>query len=89
MPELIAKLRFILFETPEEINQIFRAYAKISSHFRIPSSDYLCLRPNLKVLETPSWRDYPCGFAQSEQLNMGVNSAFFFAQALTRINRKS
>jgi hypothetical protein len=66
-PEFIEMLRFILLETPEEINQIFRSYAKISSHFRIPSPDHLCLRLNLKILEVPPWRDYPCGFAQSEQ----------------------
>jgi hypothetical protein len=67
MPEFVEMLRFILLKTPEEINQIFRSYAKISSHFRIPSSGHLCLRLNLKILEIPSWRNYPCGFAQSEQ----------------------
>jgi hypothetical protein len=67
MPELIEKLRFILLETPEETNQILRAYAKISSHFSIPSSGHLCLRLNLKILEILPWRDYPCGFAQPEQ----------------------
>ncbi len=67
MPELIEKLRFILFKIPKEINQILRAYAKISSHFRIPSSEHLCLRLNLKILKILPWQDYPCGFAQSEQ----------------------
>jgi len=47
MPEFIEILRFILLKTPEEINQILRAYAKISSHFRMPSSDHFCLRLNI------------------------------------------
>jgi len=84
MPELIEKLRFILLKIPKEINQILRAYAKISSHFRIPSSEHLCLRLNPKILKILPWQDYPCGFAQSEQPIPRI----YFAQTLRGSNLK-
>jgi hypothetical protein len=43
---------------------------KKTSHFRIPSSDYLCLCLNRKILEIPPWRDCSCGFAQTAQPNL-------------------
>ena len=80
-PEFIEMLRFILLKTPEEINQILRAYAKISSNSRMPSSGHLCLRLNLKILEILPWRDYPCGFAQSEQPILRI---YFYASPKER-----
>jgi hypothetical protein len=58
-----------------------RACAKITSHFRIPSSGHLCLRLNRKILEIPIGSGFLwiCSIgATKSSLNLGTNSAKLF-----------
>jgi len=56
-----------------------RACAKITSHFRIPSSGHLCLRLNRKILEIVLLFLWICSIgAAKSDLNLGANSVKLF-----------
>ena len=56
-----------------------RARAKITSHFRIPSSGYLCPILNRKILERALLLLWFCDFrSNKDNLNLGANSVKLF-----------
>ncbi len=56
-----------------------RACAKITSHFRIPSSGHLCLILNRKVLEIVQLFLWLYNFGSNKSdLNLGANSVKLF-----------
>ena len=78
--ELTKALEQVLKATDRETQlKVLRACAKITSHFRIPSSAHLCLHLNRKILEIPpilaglSLWICSIGAAKSDQ-NLGANS---------------
>ena len=80
--ELTKALEQVLKATDRETQlKVLRACAKITSHFRIPSSAHLCLRLNRKILEIPIGSGFlwicSIGAAKSD-LNLGANSAKLF-----------
>ena len=58
---------------------VFRACAKITSHFRIPSSGHLCPILNRKILEIVLLFLWFCNFGSNKSdLNPGANAVNLF-----------